>query len=62
MSSTCNVLKTYIDSKKGDVTYGECLYFLNNKTLLTQIEIGQCLLNHFPVQSRKVCHKWVGVS
>ena len=62
MSSTCDVLKTYIETKNGDVTYGECLYFLNNKTNLSQIEINNCLLQHFPVESRKTCYKWVGVS
>lgn len=62
MSGTCDILKDYIETKNGNVTYGECLYFLNNKTSLTQIGINNCLMIYFPIESRKVCDKWIGIS
>jgi hypothetical protein len=61
MSDTaCDILKNYIESKNGNVTYGECLYFLNNRTYLSQIQIGQCLNFYFP--RRIISNNWIGIA
>jgi len=63
-NSVCDVLNKYIKKKieaKSEVTYSDCLYYLNNKTNLSQIDIYTCLNNHFPQNKIKTCINWIGI-
>lgn len=59
----CSILDAYIKSRGlENVTYRECLYFLNNRTNLTQIQVFGCLNKYFPREKMTVCSDWIGIS
>ena len=44
----CSLLTNFIKSRNHKVTYADCLFYLNNRTNLSQIEIHLCLNKFFP--------------
>jgi len=57
----CSLLNDFIKSKNGKVTYADCLFYLNNKTQLSQIEIQSCLNKFFPNNYLYGNANWVGI-
>ena len=57
----CTILDDYVKSKNGSATYSDCLFYLNNNSNLTQIQIFTCLSKYFPRNSLTTCDDWIGV-
>lgn len=58
----CKVLDDFINKMSKNVTYNECLWYLNNHTTLSQIQLQYCLLQRFPnIYAPVHAAKWDGV-
>jgi hypothetical protein len=61
MNDGCTLLKKYIDSRNGKVTYKQCFCYLNNGTYMSQIDIYTCLEKFFPGAAFKIHKSWTGI-
>jgi hypothetical protein len=58
----CKVLDDFINKMSKNVTYNECLWYLNSHTTLSQIQLQYCLLQRFPKTFEPIhADKWDGV-
>ena len=57
----CIILSQFIKSKNGKVTYADCLFYLNNRTDLSQLELQSCLLKFFPKNQLYSNPDWSGI-
>lgn len=57
----CTLLNDFIKRNNNKVTYADCLFYLNNKTNLTQIEIHSCLNKFFPKNYLNSNINWAGI-
>ena len=62
-TDSCDILQTYINKRGGSkISYRECLYFLNNNTHLTQVQIFECLNKQFQPGTMSTIDKWFGIA
>ena len=57
----CASLKEFIKTNNGKPNYQDFLFYLNNKTNLSQIEIQSCLNKFFPKNYLNRNSNWAGI-
>lgn len=57
----CLLLDDYMKSRGGKASYSDCLFYLNNRTNLTQIQVMTCLNKQFPNGQPQITGESIGI-